>query len=275
MIKQDIEVKLAETREELEACFKLLHDEYVGSGFMQPENSGMRATLHHAFPTTVTICAKVQDEVVATVTLIKRSRLPLPMEAIVNIDSILDTREGDIAEVSALAAHPRFRKTCGAVFFPLTRFLFKYCVQVMDIQHLMIAVNPNHIATYESLLFFERLPGGAANNYDFANGAPAVVATLDLDQAAEKFRNAYERRSERRNLHQYFMGSTPEQIGGGDRSQKPHSSPLMPPGMLDYFFNEKTSIFKNLDEETKHVLHDIYCTPEYKKVLPQVGVLTV
>ena len=32
-------LKIAETREELEACFKLLHDAYVGSGFMQPDPS--------------------------------------------------------------------------------------------------------------------------------------------------------------------------------------------------------------------------------------------
>lgn len=269
MTKKDIEVKVADTKEELEACFKLLHDEYVGSGFMQPDQSGLRATLYHALPTTVTICAKLGDEVVATVTLIKKAGLPLPMESILDVESIVGS-DGSIAEVSALAAHPRFRKTCGAVFFPLTRFLYKYCIHVMAIRHLMIAVNPNHIDTYESMLFFERLPGGAASNYDFVNGAPAVVATLDLDQAAEKFRNAYHCRSERRNLHHYFMGSDFEDAEVNGWMHKPCNAPLMPPGMLDYFFNERTSVFKGLDEKAKHVLHDIYRTPEYKEILPRV-----
>ena len=49
-------VKLAETREELEACFRLLHDAYVASGFMRPDPSGMRVTIYHALPTTTT-CA--------------------------------------------------------------------------------------------------------------------------------------------------------------------------------------------------------------------------
>ena len=35
-------LKIAETREELEACFKLLHDAYVSSGFMKPAASGLR-----------------------------------------------------------------------------------------------------------------------------------------------------------------------------------------------------------------------------------------
>ena len=29
--------KIAETREELEACFRLLHDVYVSQGFMEPD----------------------------------------------------------------------------------------------------------------------------------------------------------------------------------------------------------------------------------------------
>ena len=30
-------LKIAETQEELEACFRLLHDAYVSSGFMKPD----------------------------------------------------------------------------------------------------------------------------------------------------------------------------------------------------------------------------------------------
>ena len=37
-------LKIADTREELEACLSLLHDSYVDSGFMTPDPSGMRVT---------------------------------------------------------------------------------------------------------------------------------------------------------------------------------------------------------------------------------------
>ncbi len=51
-------LKIAETRTELEACFSLLHDAYVESGFMKPDPSGMRVTIYHALPTTTRLCAK-------------------------------------------------------------------------------------------------------------------------------------------------------------------------------------------------------------------------
>jgi len=57
-------LKIAETKEELEACFQLLHDAYVGSGFMKPDPSGLRVTIYHALPTTTTLCAKFDGEVV-------------------------------------------------------------------------------------------------------------------------------------------------------------------------------------------------------------------
>ncbi|RZJ12829.1 MAG: hypothetical protein EOP39_02640, partial [Rubrivivax sp.] len=41
-----LELKVADTREELEACFQILHDAYVASGFMEPAPSGLRVTVY-------------------------------------------------------------------------------------------------------------------------------------------------------------------------------------------------------------------------------------
>ena len=97
-------------------------------------------------------------------------------------------RKGNIAEVSALAVHPRFRRNGGGILFPLMKFMYEYCTTFFDTRHLVIAVNPRHIELYESLLFFKRLSTTVVDNYDFVNSAPAVGATLDLKHAPEVFR---------------------------------------------------------------------------------------
>ena len=74
-----LELKIAETQEELEACFAVLHDAYVDSGFMKPDPSGMRVTIYHALPTTTTLCAKYDGEVVGTISLIRESALGVPL----------------------------------------------------------------------------------------------------------------------------------------------------------------------------------------------------
>ena len=78
-------LKIAETKEELEACFKLLHDAYVSSGFMKPDPSGMRVTIYHALPTTTTLCAKFDGEVVGTMSLIRESLFGFPLQAIFDL----------------------------------------------------------------------------------------------------------------------------------------------------------------------------------------------
>ena len=110
-------LKIAETREELEACFKVLHDAYVDSGFMKPDPSGMRVTIYHALPTTTTLCAKINGKIVGTLSLIRESRLGVPLQKIFDL-SDLRQKEGRIAEVSALAVHRRYRNTGGSIIFP-------------------------------------------------------------------------------------------------------------------------------------------------------------
>jgi GNAT superfamily N-acetyltransferase len=263
-------LKIAETREELEACFGLLHDAYVGAGFMQPDPSGMRVTLYHALPTTTTLCAKIDGQVVGTISLIRESVFGFPLQAIFELNTVRGVG-GNIAEVSALAVHPDFRKTGGAILFPLMKFMFTYCATFFDTRHIVIAVNPSRIEMYESLLFFQRLRATPVERYDFANGAPAVGASLDLHAAPQQFKTVYGSKPPRKNLHAYFMELVLPNIVLPNRRYFTTNDPVMTPALLDYFFNQKTPGFAQLDMRKKALLHTIYNLPEYRSVLPTVA----
>jgi GNAT superfamily N-acetyltransferase len=260
-------LKIAETKEELEACFKLLHDAYVSSGFMQPNASGMRVTIYHALPTTTTLCAKYDGEVVGTISLIRESVFGFPLQAIFDLNAVR-AKKGKIAEVSALAVHPKFRKTGGAILFPLMKFMYEYCTTFFDTRHLVIAVNPNRIEMYESLLFFQRLTETQVANYDFANGAPAVGASLDLLEAKLILKKAYNHKSKRKNLYQYFTKLKLPNIVVPGRRFYTTNDPVMTPTLLNYFFNEATHGFDDLGDREKALLYSIYDLPEYHKYLP-------
>ncbi|MEO8187744.1 MAG: GNAT family N-acetyltransferase, partial [Burkholderiaceae bacterium] len=124
-------LKIADTKEELEACFRLLHDAYVVSGFQKPDSSGMRATIYHALPTTTTLCAKYEGEVVGTMSLIRESAFGFPMQTVFDLQAVR-AKGGNIAEVSALAVHPKYRRTGGAILFPLMKFMYEYCTTFFD-----------------------------------------------------------------------------------------------------------------------------------------------
>jgi len=265
-----LSLKIAETQEELEACFKILHDAYVAAGFMQPHPSGLRVTLYHALPTTTTLCAKWDGKIVGTISMIRDGVFGFPLQSIFDLSEVR-AREGHIAEISALAVHPDFRKTGGAILFPLMKFMHEYCRTYFDTRHLVIAVNPDRIEMYESLLFFERLQEQTVGNYDFANGAPAVGATLDLRRAPELLKREYSRRPARKNLYQYFFELALPHIQLPKRRYFTTNDPVMTPELLDHFFNQRTQCFEQLDDRRKALLWSIYQVAEYRRVLPMLA----
>jgi hypothetical protein len=262
-------LKIADTKEELEACFKLLHDAYVGSGFMRPDASGMRATIYHALPTTTTLCAKFDGEVVGTISLIRESIFGFPLQAVFDLQEVKE-KGGKIAEVSALAVHPKFRKTGGTILFPLMKFMYEYSYTYFDTRHLVIAVNPDRIEMYESLLMFHRLKQSKVDNYDFANGAPAVGAVVDLHAATAIFKKVYGTKRSRKNLYMYFMRLRLKNIIMPSRRYYTTNDPVMTPALLDYFFNRCTSTLEKLNCRDRARLRSIYDTPRYANVLPTV-----
>ena len=262
-------LKIAETKEELEACFALLHDAYVESGFMTPDPSGLRVTIYHALPTTTTLCAKYDGRVVGTISMIRESALGIPLQKIFDLSDVRE-KGGQIAEVSALAVHRSFRKTGGSILFPLMKFMYEYCTTFFDTRHLVIAVNPRHIEMYESLLFFQRLSATVVEKYDFVNGAPAVGATLDLKEAPEIFRKNYASKPDRQNLHAYFTKVKLPNIQFPRRRFYTTNDPVLTPELVDHFFNVRTQTFKNLSPRKQALLHTIYDLPEYRAILPQV-----
>lgn len=265
-----LQLKVADTQEELEACFRILHDAYVASGFMKPAASGLRVTMYHALPTTTTLCAKYDGRVVGTMSMIREGVFGFPLQSVFDLSAVR-ARQGQIAEISALAVHPDFRKTGGAILFPLMKFMYEYCTAYFDTRHLVIAVNPEKIELYESLLFFDRLQQQVVDQYDFANGAPAVGATLDLPVAKDLFRRVYGRRRERKNLYRYFVELKLPNIHLPKRRYFTTNDPVLTPTILDYFFNQKSQVFQDLDDRRKALLWSIYDQPEFRAVLPMLS----
>lgn len=265
-----LELKVAETQQELEDCFRILHDAYVASGFMKPSPSGLRVTMYHALPTTTTLCAKYDGRVVGTMSMIREGVFGFPLQSVFDLSEVR-AKQGQIAEISALAVHPDFRMTGGAILFPLMKFMYQYCTEYFDTRHLVIAVNPDKIELYESLLFFERLQENVVDKYDFANGAPAVGATLDLPVAKEVFRRVYGRRKDRKNLYKYFVTLQLPHIKLPRRRYFTTNDPVLTPAILDYFFNQRSQVFADLDDRRKALLWSIYDQPEFRAVLPMLS----
>ena len=120
-------------------------------------------------------------------------------------------------------------------------------------------------------LLFERLQDIPVDRYDFANGPPAVGATIDLNHAAAIFKSTYRGKSIRKSLYKYFFQLEIGNIKLPNRRYNVTSDPVMTPQLLDYFFNHKAQQFNALDDRKKSLLWSIYNLAEYRRVLPMMG----
>ncbi len=194
-------VKVADSPEEFEEAFRLVHDVYVEMGYFDPHPSGLRVLLHQAVPGNLVFLARDERRVLGTVSLIMDGPMGLPMDDVYREELEPFRQQGRrIAEVSSLAVDSRFRWMLideqgrrRGVFWLLHQAVLYWALR-RQLHHLVITVNPRHAVFYERLYLFQRF--GPVKSYDTVRGAPAVPLQLDLTSLPERLDRAV-RESER------------------------------------------------------------------------------
>lgn len=264
---EGLELSIATNKADLSEAFRLLHENYVRSGYMSPHPSGMRITKYHTLPSTTTIVAKLQGKVVGTVSLVRNGIFGSPVESIFDLSEFRKCGER-IAEVSSLSVSREFSGQHGKILFPLLNYLYQYSVRSFGVYYLAIAVNPSWWDFYEHILHFKRLKSEVVSNYSFVNGAPAIGGILDLRTAPTVYKKAYGHLPKNRNLFE-FLG---ERILPGaifpNRSFGEVSDPVMTPELFRHFFIELSHVLEDLDNHERRALHNLYRSTDFRQLIP-------
>ncbi|NUM89373.1 MAG: hypothetical protein HUU37_09235 [Bdellovibrionales bacterium] len=172
---QGMLVKRAETLQEFEGAFRLLHDNYVQSGFSTPRPSGLRLIPHHLLPSTSVLIVRQDEQVIGTVTLVRDCPLGLPMEKVWDL-SRYRSHGTRLAEITCLAVDPSCRRSA-RILFPLLKYIYEYAWRFFGVDMFAIVIHPKDIPFYENLLSFNKVPAPVVPDY---LGAPAIAMHLDL-----------------------------------------------------------------------------------------------
>jgi hypothetical protein len=204
----DYVFKIALTQQELESSFQLVYRSYLKLGYCTENEFQMRGTKFHALKSTSTLIAKFRNQVVGTLTVVRDNKVfGLPLEQSFCIDHL---RSGGnrLAEITSLVIDPEFRQRQGGkILFPLLKLMHDYATFYFGTNKLVIAISPKDKDFYQSLLMFDLIKETSVQNY---LGAPAIIMSLDLDCAEEKFFRAYSKKSPSKNLYHFFKeASTP------------------------------------------------------------------
>ena len=164
----DIRYRIAATREQREAAFRLVYNSYLRCGIGEPNPYRMRVTPYHLLPSTTTFVAECRGEVVFTMSLVSDGALGVPMEYVYG-DEVADMRRQGlrIGEVSCLAD----RRASMVRFFPIflrtSRLLVQYAHRE-GLDGLAIAVHPKHARFYRR--YFDFCVVGGQKDYPCLRG---------------------------------------------------------------------------------------------------------
>lgn len=270
MIKIDLDpfpglkLRVARTEHELSSAFRLLHDNYVRSGFMTPHPSGMRITKYHALSSTTTLIACIGEKVVGTVSIVRNGAFGVPLDSVFDVQPYL--KKGvRIAEVSSLAVHPEHSGKRGQILFPLINFLYHYCQYYFGVDYLVIAVNPSWWDFYRHILLFDKLEDRVVSEYSFVNGAPAVGGILYLKTVRERLAAIYNHRSANQNIFDFVCNRTISGVQYPTRGYGKVSDPVITPDLLKHLFVEQSDALSRLNEHEKMELWNLHSHSDFRK----------
>jgi hypothetical protein len=264
---EGVHLKVADTQEELEAAYRLVHDVYVQEGYAEPHPSGLRVNLRYALPTTATFVAKAADEVLMTQTLIGDSPLGVPMDMIFSAELYELRRQGRyIAEVGAFASHPEFRGRKQVVGMYTNKIMWSYAIRNLGADDLVIAVNPKHEWVYKHLLLFERINRGV-RRYAYVNDAPAIAMRLDLRSCERRWRRTWNGMPPHRNIWSFFLTAEPDKITLPN-IREPYN--VWDEPMFNYFFEEMTDPRREGAGSLLDLYRVLYTLPSSRSERPAV-----
>lgn len=184
-----LEFRQATTWPEAEAAFRLLHDSYLRKGLLKPNKLGLRYTHFNLLPDTATFIAVLEDEIIATLSLIPDSdTFGLPMSQLYEREmETLKASGRRLAEGSGLAVDVRFSPISLYLVMSLVKMAITYS-RKLGCTDDVIVCHPKHARFYKRALLFEQF--GGVRTYQAVNDAPAVALKLSLTDLEATYRAA-------------------------------------------------------------------------------------
>jgi len=155
----DISYRIAASREEREAAFRLVYASYLRGGLGEINRYQMRVTPYHLLPTTEMFIAEYRGVVIFTMSLVTDGELGVPMERLYGEEIAGLRRRGQrFAEISCLADRRASMRRFFPVFARTSRLMVQYAHR-QGLDAVLASVTPKHSRFYRRLFDF-RVFGG-------------------------------------------------------------------------------------------------------------------
>lgn len=204
-LPEELSLKLADTPEEIEASFKIVHEAYVELGYIDPNSHQFRFSKYQALPTTVILVAKWKDEVVGTMSILPDSQMGLPADSTWDLSGY---RKGGkrLAEISSLTIKPSFKKRRGSLLLPLCKLMWHICQDILQVDGIVAAVDARVEPFYTDLLLMKRISKDASGKkHKFVKEMKATCLYLETGlRTKTETKKTYGKLPLNRNIYQFI-----------------------------------------------------------------------
>ncbi len=242
-----VKYKLADSRDELEAAYRLVYQRYCAKGYIPAHwNSDIWVTPYCALPSTYVFIAKLSDKVIGTISVFQDSDIGLPADIIwkEELDSLRSEKKmlceiGMLACDKSIGSDENPLKHMGSFIMVLCMFksIFELAKTMLSEAEWFITVNPAHMHFYQIIGF--NPVSKSAVDYSVLTNAPAVVLKANFNDV----RKVIEKKAF---LRKIFLSSSIDL----DLSKKY----LWSEKDIDYFFKQKTPLWETLNKTTQNYL---------------------
>ncbi len=155
--KHSIECRIANSKDDRLAAFRLIYEHYVKAGLIPPNRFRYRVTPYQLLPSTQVFLAVQDEKPICTVSLVADGTPGLPMETIYRKE-VTQSRERNlfVGEVSCLAGCTTDFRSFLPIFVQLTRLMAQYA-RKNGMHQFLIAVHPKHAGFYKRFMGFEEI----------------------------------------------------------------------------------------------------------------------
>lgn len=175
---EPIQVSHAGSFEQLCQAFHLVHQLYVASGYIEPNKSRLRYSIHQLLPVSKTFVAVKDKMIVGTVSLVIDSSGDLPCGSIFTEElNKLRSEERSIAEGTMFACGQMGKEKNSLITVDLLRLIFDWS-GTLGLDDIVVVANPKHVIFWERMIGFERL--GEVKDCCHVKGADGVFLRFDL-----------------------------------------------------------------------------------------------
>lgn len=207
-----IEYKVATTSDLRWQAFNLTYQCYQETGSETQMDHPFRVNPYLTLPTTQTIVALRNNEVIGTLSLIRDSALGMPALEVLSRKEFSNEDEV-IAEFSSLAISRRERGHRGRIFWGMIRYVWEINQRALKLNTIIAMVRPFRADLFINFMGFKKVQRKVIKNYAFSNGASVYCLKLNLDEFPHWVYRHYSRKRASGDLYEYLFCSNQQYLG--------------------------------------------------------------